>query len=1664
MLDDAPSRDAAPPSPSHSTRSARSFLDEDPYPHGKTASNYSRASYADSNHGQHYDDTSAPTHQRLLAKLESLLNDKANEIHLAGQLGSALLAQQQELEARIRELAQSHANNSPSLNDDDGAEIGLATKRKLEALEQDLKAWDNDNSALYDKVGLASQQGVPSLDSFDATTGSHAANAATARRARNNAQHRSNDIELATEIGQSLLVEVRRLQALLAEKEEHMKEMQKERDALDNALEEQNSSRRTLEETVERYKEENWNLEVASQELRTALTESQGSLNKSEAERNRATRDLAGTREALDSLKSDNEKLVNQLENLRSKHETDMATMRKHTAGLQRDKSDLASNLEALKNELATKARGIRRSTSEQLTDILGDGPRFFDEEDSDHDDEYDMLRRDMHARRRTGDGFPPDSPGELFSDDEDANVEQPTAVRYGSSTQLDDTLKSSLAHAQRTIATLRSSLAREKAAKMELRRQLVDNGVHGTWEDDSESGASSRENTPVRSVRSPALRGSVRGSARGRASARRRGGGAIGVPSRLGRQVGGGDTSIESIDEEDIESPTGGQGDALFDHSFNASDNSMHDSPTQRFDVSSKRNSMASVRSFEMDPAFAQADDNASTRSGMSVSSAAPHHRATLAEMLPSGRPLSLMSIGRDNSLSGFDMREVAETEEESEAKIKVPVFVDACVMTDFPPVCLETPRPLCADKAVQITPEPILTPTMIDFALQTIADEPVALVDVEMQTEAEDVPEPIPVPVEAIAPPVELMHVAVQVTPKPEPAVQVVEFGLKTEEPAKLVTRDAATDAEPIKHEAGQNLTAEAQAQSSPIRAALYTGAMEDRALRNELSLSTISLGQLSPLTDARDDTLLPGSVNRRSRVPAESDLDTETETEGEFEDARESLRAATPSVTHGRSTSFNDFASVRSRMTSSNVEDSESDLEVLRGSKRSPHNRKRRSLPRSGSDGETPRKRSPVTMEVSVQTDEWRPEPIIVHVPVHVPASGTASAPAAVVAPEPQPVAAHATKTIVRNIKRESINTFGRSISPDGDLGEAAATASAWLGTTNTGELRPMSPEDSVRPDSVLSLYSEASRAISDAPAGVPLTQSKPDLAIVTKMGPPPTPSRKQTKPAVAPRKSAASMLSTRSLQAPPRPLSPPPADLLHRAQSPIFDEDYRSRQSGSTFLTPSAAVNKTRSGGMAPPSSTTSRTTSRDRRGRSSTSGYLSDNYTLHSVTKGKSDMTPRLSRANASSRASLSDASVRSDVSRRYSIASSRTSEGGFDGSSVHMRTQSATADSTDPQIIHAITQTMIGEFMHKYTRRSLGKGISEKRHKRFFWIHPYTKTLYWSSTDPGSQSVHQTSSKSVLIDGVSQVLDPNPFPPGLHQSSIIIHTPNRELKITAATRERHDMWFNAINYLLTRPEGTLPSAPSASPRTQRSRTSAPMADGNAPTSPFAFMSTLTSKSDSRLTPRPSRGSRLSFGGANLTGTATRKRAGTAAEAFENMNQFGSPRSIRTYSSQALAGAASGTESIEVVDRSEIPSDYDHLTDDGYEGLENVRACCGGSHDVGSLSRKSHSHSVRAHRRKSRGVYSDNESLSTPLQTPSNRSKTKINLFEFGSGGGGGLAVPTSSVSSSTVKRSKFSSKKSAGSDTGMSETPGSNSAPPFTPLAVNSGLFGRRRQ
>lgn len=291
--------------------------------------------------------------------------------------------------------------------------------------------------------------------------------------------------------------------------------------------------------------------------------------------------------------------------------------------------------------------------------------------------------------------------------------------------------------------------------------------------------------------------------------------------------------------------------------------------------------------------------------------------------------------------------------------------------------------------------------------------------------------------------------------------------------------------------------------------------------------------------------------------------------------------------------------------------------------------------------------------------------------------------------------------------------------------------------------------------------------------------------------------------------------------------------------------------------------------------------------------------------------------------------------------------------------------------NTDPRMIQAITQTMIGEFLWKYTRKTGSSDMSTTRHRRYFWVHPYTRTLYWSTQDPQTAGKSELRTKSVPIEAVRVVADDNPYPPGLHCRSLEVVSPGRRVRFTATTSQRHETWFNALSYLLLR------------------ETNDNCEDNNSVTlddinefNPPSF------RSDSRQT------ARMSFSSYNSR---------TARQASKQQRRAASAMSMR--SSGTLGGRASPALSSPVPNSSlQVPDDRQRSSSrlstisssirgsiaslkgrhgqspsvhneslHGQESaddlrnvietqeqdrLENVRACCDGKHDVGSLSRTS----------------------------------------------------------------------------------------------------------
>lgn len=226
------------------------------------------------------------------------------------------------------------------------------------------------------------------------------------------------------------------------------------------------------------------------------------------------------------------------------------------------------------------------------------------------------------------------------------------------------------------------------------------------------------------------------------------------------------------------------------------------------------------------------------------------------------------------------------------------------------------------------------------------------------------------------------------------------------------------------------------------------------------------------------------------------------------------------------------------------------------------------------------------------------------------------------------------------------------------------------------------------------------------------------------------------------------------------------------------------------------------------------------------------------------------------------------------------------------------------------------------------------------------------------------------------IEGVRSVLDPNPMPPGLYQYSVVISTPQREMKITCPTKDRHDIWVNALKYLLARPTNpniTSPANNTILPDTPGSQTDVDRRANLVGSPSSVRMARTANKGDTwNTTPRGQRSrSQLSVGG------SVSKRSGTPA--LEYLRWQNGPES--PFSPERSFVDVPGHDPEEL----DFELHDDSVSDEGFEGLENVRACCDGRHTVGH-SGKTHHHHHHPHHQLS-GTFASRRSVDNQLLDP-----------------------------------------------------------------------------
>lgn len=271
---------------------------------------------------------------------------------------------------------------------------------------------------------------------------------------------------------------------------------------------------------------------------------------------------------------------------------------------------------------------------------------------------------------------------------------------------------------------------------------------------------------------------------------------------------------------------------------------------------------------------------------------------------------------------------------------------------------------------------------------------------------------------------------------------------------------------------------------------------------------------------------------------------------------------------------------------------------------------------------------------------------------------------------------------------------------------------------------------------------------------------------------------------------------------------------------------------------------------------------------------------------------------------------------------------------------------------TDPRMINAITQTMIGEYLWKYTRKAGRGAMSENRHRRYFWVHPYTRTLYWSDRDPSSAGRAELKAKSVPIEAVRVVTDDNPMPPGLHRKSLVIITPGRAVKFTATTGQRHETWFNALSYLLLRTGeeavGDTSEVANGALTQEDVAEFNPAYGSNSTRRGPASLSSYNSRTTRNDSPARTRNS---MGQPTLAQNSTSSRPSIGT--FSRLSNYWKPKDgqLGSFSGRSGRHSVGGTGSIyeasEVHDSAEDLREMIEKQDRESDRLENVRACCDG---------------------------------------------------------------------------------------------------------------------
>jgi len=1610
--------------------------------------------------------------EQVKRAIEAHLKDTERRMEEAGKLGTALVEQRKKLTDHLREVEQAQAEGEPGEElrqllieiERDYNDVARETARAF-LPKQRIPSNEAAQGSPFAPEGKGGRRSVSPSKFESMATGSPNKLSVPNRKLRNQPANRIHDIKFAAEISTSLISQVRNLQGLLAQRDEELRDIKVDRSRLELEAEGFQQRIKTLDESENRYKDENWNLETQMREMMAAQKEAadrekklQQSLNVLQAEKNATQRELD---EVKDNLAKQDEKHAATIKNL----EIELGTSRRNAAIAETERMTMQRKVEELtsQNQELAKAFSIQRGRAAERESGFGG-----------NEDEFSSANDGA-----TPEHSPPPSP--IKGTPRHSVLES-------------ETLKSSLGHAQRTIQTLRTNIHREKTEKLELKRMLQD------ARDELEK----MRNEPVAPTK------------RSRKVESRE----FKKPSRL-QQLGGARSSKAELltDDPDWEDQAESHSPGAFSHAtstlrLSGNIQPVVESASDHFETANETSDAAFETAHERGTetedfqtgAEELSDDDAATETEASPSKGSSRIKR------PPVLPMNYSS-------NRYSFESTASTSDDNDdyglADLKTPT-------AQTQKMRLRVSRgSLVNRRSRQVSEEPTFQSSPVSFAASSTSGTPqqagqslfAELGDLDGGSDDDSYvggTTPSRRSIRSVTPG---SFARGRESPPPEvpalPKVIMVDSGVMTE-PVQVSPAFVEEDQEEIL--SPQSVIFNARPMS-----------MESVVGPRQFHASTQSLGD-----DLRDEFSRPLSTFSYSDASVQNDTDLESKL-AQFPSPPTSppriglaptpiLRAPEPlSMSYIQSEQIEPFevASTPPFLSVSSILSADTEpiseppatppafsMSSLVFEQVEPHAEELIPLPLSLSslrvehvqpeaEPEPPVPEPPrlsmaslVSQHVEPVVEPEAPTPAPVSLllstiqtqevePVELPPLSPLVLPVAQQETEhkiavPAPVQLSFSSILAENVAPQSepaVPPVQLSFAPisaaEVEPRERPSSPLPALGisTVVSQEIEPLLPEEPVVVAPVLSV--SAIQTLESAPIepviDEPLVRSTPlsVASIVALDSEPVSPRSPKRNAFIIPRdideverttrpqtphvlpttdQGAQTALTSEALDqiltAKNHPfenvgltrsnsagsIGTPSTVRIHRPRQASNDSTSRSkakmpdavtdasdsRRPGSSASTRGslrdlpplpanhkevieAARTGSSSGGqgaigtMGPPlfpaSVLRAQSVQHAQNAQNAPFRPRTPNGTKRpmspiSVTSGRGTPTPRVARAGSAhgtqdmrSPTFLTQHSRKSSVSSFASELDSRfnmVNEGAFDTHGF--------GPNTDPRMIQAITQTMIGEYLWKYTRKA-GRGeMSGNRHRRYFWVHPYTRTLYWSDRDPTAAGRAELRAKSVPIEAVRVVTDDNPMPPGLHRKSLVVISPGRTIKFTCTTGQRHETWFNALSYLLLRthnegqtdteemagsitredveefnpsygrrvPNGTRPAASLSSYNSRTVRNESPMVDYS------MDIPTLTPTHNKKSTEgRPSLGTFSRISGywkdnGLLTGT------------------FGSLRSRSVSGRDPHHASHRIYEGSEVQDSAEDLRQIIERQDREADRLENVRACCDGKHDVGTL--------------------------------------------------------------------------------------------------------------